>query len=158
MFNANLTYTLQKKIDLMLVNSVTGHGKALLRMSLDSDECQREVVSALGVEDSTMPLTLEVIVVAAVELATSKVMERFETLGIGIAKVHLRRLYRLRQRLEVLIDQRAVTDHQTDVTRRHGEKDDPRMAHGLQDVSSWRGHRWSEHRPRLSKTASGGRR
>lgn len=94
----------------MLVSSATGHGKALLQMFLDSDECQREVVSALGVEGSIMPLMLAVTVVNVVnvvvaELGTSKVMGRYETSGIGIAKVHLRRLYRRDQQLEVLIVQ-----------------------------------------------------
>ena len=54
-----------------------------------------------------MPLTLEVIEVigVAADLATSKVMARYETSGIGIAKVHLRRLYQLGRQLEVLIVQ-----------------------------------------------------
>ena len=107
MFNANQNHALQKKTDLMRANLVTGHGKAPLQMSLDSDEYQREVVSALDVEDSIMPLKLEVTVVTvvAVELATSKVTEKYETLETGIAKVLLRRLYRLGQQLEVLIVQ-----------------------------------------------------
>ena len=98
----------------MLVNLVTGHGKAPLQMSLDSDECQKEAVSGLDVEDLTMPLTLEVseVIVVAVEVATNQVTGKYETWGIGIAKVHLRPLYRLCQCLEVLIVQRAVMDHQ----------------------------------------------
>ena len=144
----------------MLVNLVIGHGKALLQMSLDSDEYQREVVSALDVEDSKMPLTLAVSVVIAVLVgrATSKVMGRYETLEIGTGKVRSRRHYQLGQQLEVSIVQRAVKDHRTDGIRQHGEKDDPKMDHDLQGVSSWRGHQWSEHLPRLSKTANGGRR
>ena len=144
----------------MLVNLVTGHGKALLQMSLASDECQREAVLALDVEDSTMLLTLEVTVaiVVAVELATNKPMERYETSGIGIAKVHLRRLYPLGQQLEVSIVPQAVMDQQIDVIRRRGVKLDPRMAHDLQDVNLWKDNQWSEHRLQPSKTASGGRR
>lgn len=57
-----------------------------------------------------MPLTPAVIVVivvivVVVELGTNKVTGRCETLGIGIAKVLLRRLYRLGQHLEILIVQ-----------------------------------------------------
>ncbi len=144
----------------MLASSVTGHGRALLQMPPHSDVYRREVVSALDVEASTMPLTLAaiVVIVVVVELGMSKVMERYETLGIGIAKVHSRRLYRLDQQLEVLIVQRAVMDLRLDGIRQHGEKDDPKMVHDLQGVSSWRDRQWSEHLPRPSKTASGGRR
>ena len=92
----------QKKIGLMLVNLAIGHGKALLRTSLGSDEDQRGVVSALDAEDSRMHLTLGVSVVA-VGLAMSKVMEKYETSAIGIAKVRLRRLYQLGRQLEVSI-------------------------------------------------------
>ena len=97
----------------MLVSLVTGHGRAPLQMSLDSDECQKELVSGLDVEDSRMPLTLEVseVIVVVVEVATNQVTGRYETLGIGIAKVHLRPLYHLCQHPEVLIVQRAVMDH-----------------------------------------------
>lgn len=88
----------------MLANSVTGHGKALLQMSLDSEGDRREVVSAQDAEVSKMPLmpAAIVVIVVVVELGTSKVTGRYETLEIGIAKVHLRRLYRLGQQLEVL--------------------------------------------------------
>ena len=98
----------------MLASLVTGHAKAPLQMSLDSDERPKEVVSRLDVEDSTMPLRLEVseAIVVVVEVVTSQMMGRYETLGIGIAKVHLRPLPRPRQHLEVLIVQRAVMDHQ----------------------------------------------
>lgn len=91
----------------MLVSSVTGQEKALLQMSLGSDEYQREAVSALDVEDSTMPLTLAVtaVIVVVVELGMTKVMGRYETSEIGIAKVHLPQLYPLGQQLEVLIVQ-----------------------------------------------------
>ena len=91
----------------MLASSVIGHEKALSQMSRDSAGYQTEAASALDVEDSTMPLTLVVTVViaVAVELGTSKAMGRYETLETGIAKVHLRRLYRLGQQLEVLIVQ-----------------------------------------------------
>ena len=92
----------QKKIVLMLVSSAIGHGKALLQTSLGSDEDQREVVSALDAEDSRMPLTLGVSVVA-VGLATSKVMGKYEILAIGTAKVRLRRLYQLGRQLEISI-------------------------------------------------------
>ena len=107
MLSADQTYALQRKTDLMLVNLVTGHGKALWQISLVSDEPQKEVVSALDVEGSIMPLTLEVIevIVVAADLATSKVMARYETSEIGIAKVHLRRLYQLGRQLEALIVQ-----------------------------------------------------
>lgn len=125
----------------MLVSLVIGHGKALLQMSLASDEYQREVVSAPDAEGLIVPLTLavSVVTVAVVELGTSKVMGRSETSEIGIAKVHLRRRYRLGQQLEALIVQQAVMDPQIDGIRRHGGKDDPKMVHGLQGVSSWRG-------------------
>ena len=86
----------------MLVSSAIGHGKALLQTCLGSDEDQREVDSALDAEGSRMRLTLGVSVVA-VGLATSKVMGKYETLAIGIAKVRLRRLYQLGQQLEVSI-------------------------------------------------------
>ena len=102
---ANQAYALQKKTDLMLVNLVTGHEKAPLQMSLVSDEYQKEVVSALDVEDSTMTLTLGVIVALAVALVLRKVMAKYETWGTGIAPVHFRQLCRLHQQLEVLIDQ-----------------------------------------------------
>ena len=88
----------------MLVNSATGHGKVHSQMSLGSDEYQREVVSAVDVEDSIMPLTLAVTVVA-VELAMSKAMGRYEISGTGIAKVHSLRLYQLDRQLAVLIVQ-----------------------------------------------------
>lgn len=125
----------------MLVNLVIGHGKALLQMSLASDEYQREVVSAPDAEVLIVPLTLavSVVTVAVVELGTSKVMGRSGTSEIGIAKVHLRRRYRLGQQLEALIVQQAVMDPQIDGIRRHGGKDDPKMVQGLQGVSSWRG-------------------
>lgn len=92
----------------MHANLVTGHGKALLQMSLANDEYQREVVSALDVEGSRTLLTLGVtvvivVIVVAVELGTSKAMGKCETSEIGIAKVHLRRLCRLDQQLEVSI-------------------------------------------------------
>lgn len=104
---ANQLYSLQRKTDLMLASLVTGHGKALWQISLDSDESQREAVSAQDVEGSTMPLTLEVseLTVVAADLAMSKVMAKYETSGTGIAKVHLRRLCRLGQQLEALIVQ-----------------------------------------------------
>lgn len=91
----------------MLASLVIGHGKALLQMSLDSEGYQREVVSALDVEVSKMHLTpaASVAIVVVVELGTSKVMERYETLETGTAKVLSRRLYQLGQRLEVLIVQ-----------------------------------------------------
>ena len=98
----------------MLVSLATGHGKAPLQMSLVSDECQKDLVLGLDVEeDSRMPLTLEVseVIVVVVEVATSRVTGRYGTLGIGIAKVHLRPLYPLCQHLEVLIVQRAVMDN-----------------------------------------------
>ena len=74
-------------------------------MSLDSEGDRREVVSALDAEVSKIPLTPAAIVVTVVvvELGTSKVTGRYETLEIGIAKVHLPRLYQLGQQLEVLI-------------------------------------------------------
>lgn len=124
----------------MLVNSVIGHGKDLLQMSLASDEYQREVASALDAEDLIVPLTLavSVVTVAAVELGTSKVMGRFGTSEIGIAKVHLRRRFQLGQQLEVLIVQQAVMDPQIDETRQHGGKDDLKMVQDLQGVNSWR--------------------
>ncbi len=105
--DANQSYALQKRTDLMLASSATGHGRALLQMSPHSDEYRREGVSALDVEASTMPLTLAVtvVIVVVVELDMSKVTERYETSGIGIAKVHSHRLYRLGQQLEVLIVQ-----------------------------------------------------
>lgn len=59
----------------MLVNLVIGHGKALLRISLGSERHPKEVVSAVDVEDSIMPLMLEVNEVA-VELASSKLTEK----------------------------------------------------------------------------------
>ena len=99
---ADQKFKSQKKIDLMLVSSAIGHEKALLQTSLDSDEDLRGVVSALDAEDSRMHLTLGVSVVA-VGLATSKVMGKYETLAIGIAKVRLRRLYQLGRQLEVSI-------------------------------------------------------
>lgn len=86
----------------MLVSSAIGHGKALLQTSLGSDEDQRGVVSALDAEDSRMHLTLGVSVAAA-GLATSKVMEKYETSVTGIAKARLRRLYQLGRQLEVSI-------------------------------------------------------
>ena len=105
--NADQSSSLQRKTDLMLANSVTGLGKALLQMSLHSEGDRREVVSALDAEVSKMPLTPAAIAgtVVVVELGTSKVTERYEILEIGIAKVHLRRLYRLGQQLEALIVQ-----------------------------------------------------
>lgn len=91
----------------MLASLETGHGKALLQMSLDSEGHQREVDLALDVEVSRMPLmpAVNVVIVVVAELDTSKVTERYEILEIGIAKGHSRRLYRLGQRLEVLIVQ-----------------------------------------------------
>lgn len=88
----------------MLVNLVTGHGKAHSQMFLDSGGYQREVVSVVDVEDSITPLTPAVTVVA-VGLAMSKAMGRYEISAIGIAKVHSLRLYRLDRQLEVLIVQ-----------------------------------------------------
>lgn len=144
----------------MLASLVIGHGKALLQMPLDSAGYQREVVSALDVEVSKMPLTpaASVVIVVLVELGTSKVTERYETLEIGIAKVPSRRLYRLGQRLEVLIVQQVVMDHLIDGTRQHGERLDPKMVRDLQGVNLLRGRPWSEHRPRPNKTANGERR
>ncbi len=88
----------------MLANSVTGQGKVPSQMPRDSDEYQKGVVLVLDVEDSTMPPMPEVneVIVAADELATSKVMEKYETLGTGIAKVLSRQLYRLCLQLETL--------------------------------------------------------
>ena len=97
-------YALQKKTDLMCVSSVTGHGKALFPIFPDSDVSQREVVSALDVEDLTMPLTL-VVNELVDDLATSRVMEKYGTSGTGIAKVHLHPICPLGQQLEVLIVQ-----------------------------------------------------
>ena len=88
----------------MFVNLVTGHGKAPFQISQDSDGFRKEVVSALGVEGLTTHLTLGVREVAA-ELATNKVMAKYETSATGIAKVHLRRLCRPGQQLEVSIVQ-----------------------------------------------------
>ena len=84
------------------MNLVTGLGKAPFQISQDSDGFRKEVVSALDAEDLTMHLTLEVKEVAA-ELATSKVMVKYETSATGIAKVHLRRLCQPGQQLEVSI-------------------------------------------------------
>ena len=88
----------------MFVNSVIGHEKAPFQTFLDSDESLKEVVSALGVEDSTIHLTLEVREVAA-ELATSKVMAKYGISVTGTAKAHLCRLYQARQQLGVSIVQ-----------------------------------------------------
>lgn len=89
------------------MSSVTGHGKAPLQTSLVSVECQRELVSGLDVGDLTMLLMLEVTVVIVVVVGpvTSKEMGKYETLGIGIAKVHLHQVCRQDQQLEVSIVQ-----------------------------------------------------
>ena len=89
----------------MPANSVTGHERDHSRTFLGSDEFQKEVVLALDVADLTMRLTLGVngVTVVAVELATSKVMGKCETLGTGIAKVHSPQLYLQGLQLEVLI-------------------------------------------------------
>ena len=86
----------------MFVNSVTGHGKAPFQISQDSDGFRKEVVSALDAEDLTMHLTLGAREVA-VELATSKVMARYEISATGIAKALLHRLCQPGQQLEVSI-------------------------------------------------------
>ena len=109
MLNANQISALQKKTDLMFVNSVIGHGKVLFQISPDSDESLREVVSARDVEGLIMHLTPEVREVAA-ELVMNKVMAKYETSGTGIAKVHWHRLCRLDQQLEALIVQSVVMD------------------------------------------------
>ena len=88
----------------MFASLVTGHGKAPFQISQDSDGFRKEAVSALDAEDLTMHLTLGVREVA-VELATSKVMAKYETSATGIAKVHLRRLCQPGQELEVSIVQ-----------------------------------------------------
>ena len=88
----------------MFVNLVTGHGKAPFQISQVSDGFRKEVVSALDAEDLTTRLTLGAREVAA-ELATSKVMARYETSATGIAKVRLRRLCQPGQQLEVSIVQ-----------------------------------------------------
>lgn len=138
------------------MSSVTGHGKALFQISLDNDGSQKEVVSARDVEDLTMALMLGVNEPVD-DLATSRAMVKYGTLETGIAKVHLHRVCRLGQQLEVSIGQRAATDHLIDEIPppRHGEKADLRMVHVLQGVSLWRDHQWSEYQPRQSKTTSG---
>ena len=87
----------------MLANLGIGREKDLLQILAHHGEHQIEEVLVLDVVASTMPLMQGAIVQLAV-LATSKVMERSEILGIGTGKDRSRLLYQQQLQLEALSD------------------------------------------------------
>lgn len=102
-----------------------------------------------------MPLMPGAIVQLAV-LATSKVTERSEILGIGTGKDHSRLLCQQQLRLEALIDLLAEMAQLVEETRHHGVKEDPMLARDLRGVSLSNDLSLKEHQRLQSRTISGG--